>query len=821
MGYKSKFESAPFGAGGAGTTSSIEGNLYVDGTISASLYIGDGSGLTGITASATGTWSPAGGGDIYYDGGNAALGKNSPDAGIIFDVVGNVHVAGDTTITGSTKFGTLPTDTHILTGSMWVSGNIGSHRPWLGNDSGSGLGVGGEQQPVQSIGPYFTFYVDPIAGSDYNNGETVGTALKTVKKACELVPMALEDKYGGIDCDYNDWMNCAGASAVVYCLSGTHVWPSTMWGQNFTRFVGATSSLGSMTSPAWTVISASKADGSIIEASFLPATYAEDELRGTFVHLSGAQETGWIYANESSSMPSGATRLYIAKGSYGLVGPEYFLSGDGLVSSSLELINFDTKFQSHRYFDTHQISHGNYPAFKNIHFVNSSSTNEATFTIANCHNVVLYANKWGDHNDPNNAFVRFHVVDSEVFLRDSYFAFGDPDTPSKLAHRSLSVDTNGFLAIERACVIDKGRLTTFMDTSRLYINSEVVFRDVTSSLWSNADKLAPVVHKGPSTINCHTARGIFRFLEFTGSTTCWKGVESNRQSKASYGGTMELPLMYGAVESEYSVIAQDGVRVQINPNSSVSSSLGINKFSADGGLSETAQDNYFTMITGTVDIAGSLPLEATGFVQYATGSTILGNQVTDTHQVTGALILSGGSDLAGIDAALIDLQGLNPVIKNRTGHLHMYSEGILYLGCRATDKVAIGRPYPDEDLFTTAISPILVSIHDSPPGRSVSISGSMSWKARESFTANGTASAYIQIIGADSTAGSFGIALPSATGSEGQVLLVKDEGGNCSAENITITTFAAETIDGGVTVLLDNDYESVNLYSNGANWFIW
>lgn len=521
----------------------------------------------------------------------------------------------------------------VMTGSMWISGTIGSHRPWLGNDSGSGLGLGGQQQAEQNVGQDFTFYVDPIGGSDYNDGKTSATALKTVKKACELVPMGLESKYGTLDCD--DY-NCAGVSALVYCMPGTHVWPGTMWGQNLTRFVGATSSFGSMTGPDWTVISASKEDGSIIEASFLPVTYDEDELKGTFVHLSGSNQIGWIYANESSTMPGGETRLWIAKGSYGIMGPEYFLSGDGLVSSSLELINFDTKFQAHRYFGNHTISHANYPAFKNIHFVNSSSAVRSSVNFVNCHNVVLYANKYGDHRDPDNSFTKLSVIDSEVYMRDSYFDFGDPNTPSGTGKRSINVNTNGYLNIERACVINAGRLTTQTDTARLNINCEVVFRDVTPSLWTSDDGIACFVHKGPSQTTYGLDDGILRFFEFTGSTTCWKGVESNMDGDQQRNGQMAIPPMYGKVESDYAVITRNGAFVQIDPRSSVTSSLGINKFSADGGLSATAQTNYLTMITGAGGVEGSLPLEATGFVQYATGSTILGNHSSDTHQFTGS-----------------------------------------------------------------------------------------------------------------------------------------------------------------------------------------
>jgi len=196
--------------------------------------------------------------------------------------------------------------------------------------------------------------------------------------------------------------------------------------------------------------------------------------------------------------------------------------------------------------------------------------------------------------------------------------------------------------------------------------------------------------------------------------------------------------------------------------------------------------------------------------------------------VTGTLYLSGSggaqNPIGGNTSAMIELNGHGPVIKavNGDGNLWMYAADNLMLGTRLTNTIAIGNT-KTADPYTSAVPFRVVAKTQSEvnPLSDIAISGSMSWKARESFTANGTASAYIQIVSADSTAGSFAIEIPSATGSEGQVLLVKDEGGNCAAENVTITTFAAETIDGSSTALLDNNYESVNLYSNGTNWFIW
>lgn len=70
------------------------------------------------------------------------------------------------------------------------------------------------------------------------------------------------------------------------------------------------------------------------------------------------------------------------------------------------------------------------------------------------------------------------------------------------------------------------------------------------------------------------------------------------------------------------------------------------------------------------------------------------------------------------------------------------------------------------------------------------------------------------------TTGTCTITLPSAQVVAGRTFYVKDAGGNASVYNITIDTQGSELIDGEADVVIDGDYESKNLYSNGTNWFI-
>ena len=64
------------------------------------------------------------------------------------------------------------------------------------------------------------------------------------------------------------------------------------------------------------------------------------------------------------------------------------------------------------------------------------------------------------------------------------------------------------------------------------------------------------------------------------------------------------------------------------------------------------------------------------------------------------------------------------------------------------------------------------------------------------------------------------VTLQTATVTAGRVVTIKDTGGNASGNNITIATQAAQTIDGAATQTISGDYDSVDLFSDGTNWFI-
>lgn len=53
-----------------------------------------------------------------------------------------------------------------------------------------------------------------------------------------------------------------------------------------------------------------------------------------------------------------------------------------------------------------------------------------------------------------------------------------------------------------------------------------------------------------------------------------------------------------------------------------------------------------------------------------------------------------------------------------------------------------------------------------------------------------------------------------------RILTICDQGGNASANNITVNAKGAQDINGASTYVISLDRESIDIYTNGANWFV-
>ena len=62
--------------------------------------------------------------------------------------------------------------------------------------------------------------------------------------------------------------------------------------------------------------------------------------------------------------------------------------------------------------------------------------------------------------------------------------------------------------------------------------------------------------------------------------------------------------------------------------------------------------------------------------------------------------------------------------------------------------------------------------------------------------------------------------LPAASYYAGESIYIKDNSGNASANNITVTPNVTDTIDDDATLVIDADYAGVEIKSNGSGWEI-
>ncbi len=70
----------------------------------------------------------------------------------------------------------------------------------------------------------------------------------------------------------------------------------------------------------------------------------------------------------------------------------------------------------------------------------------------------------------------------------------------------------------------------------------------------------------------------------------------------------------------------------------------------------------------------------------------------------------------------------------------------------------------------------------------------------------------------DATTGNKSFFLPAVTGTRGKTYTLRKT--DSSANTVTIDPDAAETVNGGATYVLYNQYESVNIISDGTAWLV-
>jgi hypothetical protein len=113
-----------------------------------------------------------------------------------------------------------------------------------------------------------------------------------------------------------------------------------------------------------------------------------------------------------------------------------------------------------------------------------------------------------------------------------------------------------------------------------------------------------------------------------------------------------------------------------------------------------------------------------------------------------------------------------------------------------------------------------LSIGAQAPQCSLDVGGGVAYR-RTSTATNYTIKITDSLIGVTDTTAARTLSLPAAnTFVAGQFVTVCDESGGAATNNITINRAGSDTIQGGVSFILNRNYQTVTLYSNGSNaWY--
>jgi len=224
-----------------------------------------------------------------------------------------------------------------------------------------------------------------------------------------------------------------------------------------------------------------------------------------------------------------------------------------------------------------------------------------------------------------------------------------------------------------------------------------------------------------------------------------------------------------------------------------------------------------TLLIAAAATAGSITL---GKAADATGTVTVNNTTPITATATGALLVQGGAYFAGGATCngLIFGYGGSTVMNTWSGN-----------AINVTPSLQINKSTDSTSLSTGA----LIVAGGAAITKSVIMGGTLAVTGATTLTGKLTAnggrqSAYVAktalytIASAtdyciNCTSGTYSITLPTAVSIAGQEFIVKNSGTGV----ITIATTSSQTIDGGASgSIILNQYESISVMSNGANWII-
>jgi hypothetical protein len=255
-----------------------------------------------------------------------------------------------------------------------------------------------------------------------------------------------------------------------------------------------------------------------------------------------------------------------------------------------------------------------------------------------------------------------------------------------------------------------------------------------------------------------------------------------------------------AITSQYEalVLRSDGANWVKTSNFSIAGGGGtVTSVAMSGGTTGLTFSGGPVTGAGTFTAGGTLITAngGTGFGSYAVGDLLQASTTTALAKLvavaTGNVLLSGGVGVVsawGKVGLTTHVSGTLPVANGGTG---------------ATASTGTGN-------VVLATSPTIATPVFS--GRAVLGGFSPAYVAKSAAYTLTTSDFFVT---GDTTAAGFSLTLPTAVAISGQCFRIKKI---AAANNLTVATTSAQTIDGATTVVLDGNNDFIEVMSDGANW---
>ena len=220
------------------------------------------------------------------------------------------------------------------------------------------------------------------------------------------------------------------------------------------------------------------------------------------------------------------------------------------------------------------------------------------------------------------------------------------------------------------------------------------------------------------------------------------------------------------------------------------------------GTDVQAYDAELASIAGLTSASNKLP--------YFTGSGTAG--VTDFTASARAFVAQSSSENMRISLGLGNVE--NTALSTYTGSASVVTVGTITSGTWTGTVIGVANGGTGATAASGARDNLALGTSDSPTFTGLTLTGTLKGSVQ---TATATANITAQNVFADSASSTITVTLPTAVGKAGVAYFVKKTN---SVNNVILATTSSQTIDGASTVVMNAQYQSTKVISNGSNWLV-